>query len=136
MIEGDDDDNGDDEDILWIQSPFMFCLCRISEESEVIEGEVVEFEVDRPAAGKVAKMVRKIDDETCTGTYSDVLISRRIMSSKRISHPPEPESPCCEKTRRISRRVQRMCSHTVIITYLYVCSFVNALVSLHWYRAN
>jgi hypothetical protein len=33
-------------------------LCRIKEESEIIEGEVVEVEIDRPAAGQVAKMVR------------------------------------------------------------------------------
>ena len=30
---------------------------RIKEESEIIEGEVVDLEVDRPAAGNVAKMV-------------------------------------------------------------------------------
>ena len=31
---------------------------RIKEESEVIEGEVVEIEVDRPISGTVAKTVR------------------------------------------------------------------------------
>lgn len=31
---------------------------RIKEESEVIEGEVVEIEIDRPAAGQQAKLVR------------------------------------------------------------------------------
>lgn len=35
-----------------------FYGCRITEESEVIEGEIVELEIDRPAAGHVAKMVR------------------------------------------------------------------------------
>ena len=32
------------------------CVCRIKEEAEVIEGEVVDVEIDRPAAGNVAKM--------------------------------------------------------------------------------
>ncbi len=37
----------------------LLCLlCRIKEESEVIEGEVVEIEIDRPATGQVAKTVR------------------------------------------------------------------------------
>ena len=31
---------------------------RIREETEVIEGEVVEIEIDRPATGSLAKMVR------------------------------------------------------------------------------
>lgn len=31
---------------------------RIKEETEIIEGEVVELEVDRPEAGSVAKTVR------------------------------------------------------------------------------
>ena len=31
---------------------------RIKEETEVIEGEVVEIEIDRPATGSVAKTVR------------------------------------------------------------------------------
>ena len=33
---------------------------RIKEESEVIEGEVVEIEIDRPISGTVAKTVRAI----------------------------------------------------------------------------
>lgn len=32
---------------------------KIKEESEIIEGEVVEIEIDRPAAGQVSKMVSK-----------------------------------------------------------------------------
>lgn len=33
---------------------------RIKEETEVIEGEVVEIEIDRPATGSVAKTVRTV----------------------------------------------------------------------------
>ena len=33
---------------------------RIKEETEVIEGEVVEIEIDRPATGSVAKTVRRV----------------------------------------------------------------------------
>jgi DNA helicase TIP49 (TBP-interacting protein) len=36
----------------------VLSIRRIKEESEIIEGEVVELEIDRPAAGQVAKMVR------------------------------------------------------------------------------
>lgn len=42
----------------WLFQPassFATC-CRIKEESEIIEGEVVELEIDRPAAGQVSKM--------------------------------------------------------------------------------
>ena len=37
---------------------------RIKEETEVIEGEVVEIEIDRPATGSVAKTVRTVSNST------------------------------------------------------------------------
>lgn len=42
---------------IWMQAFRKAIGVKIKEETEVIEGEVVEIEIDRPAAGQVAKTV-------------------------------------------------------------------------------
>ena len=47
-----------ERDCRWKQAFRKAIGVRIKEESEVIEGEVVEIEIDRPISGTVAKTVR------------------------------------------------------------------------------
>jgi DNA helicase TIP49 (TBP-interacting protein) len=54
--------------ISWVQAFRKAIGVRIKEETEIIEGEVVEIEIDRPEAGGVAKTVRIPE---CAGMGSD-----------------------------------------------------------------
>ena len=62
---------------------------RIKEESELIEGEVVEVEIDRPAAGQVAKTVS--EEEAYPHSHSSMQSRRPAHADLALAlHPPLP----------------------------------------------
>lgn len=104
--------------ISWLASAFRKAIgVRIKEESELIEGEVVEVEVERPAAGGVAKtgkltlkttemetvydlgtkMIEALDREKVVS--GDVIASAAI----RIAEPPRCAETCSQLTRQAAR---------------------------------
>jgi DNA helicase TIP49 (TBP-interacting protein) len=52
---------------------------RIKEETEIIEGEVVEIEIDKPLQGTAAKTVRVRPVWWAMGAHNQVLFQRRLL---------------------------------------------------------
>ena len=71
---------------------------KIKEETELIEGEVVEIEIDRPASGAVAKTVRCRCCPRCyLGLAGCELAGWRDAGAHLASPGPRPCPPCCAR---------------------------------------